>query len=196
MSTGRNAMAISYPRPLPGTQGVGPGTRSSTAKSRLAPTNSSFARLRRSRRRLFTGEFFQGTVLKVKLVEAAIRQAMAAIGIVHEQAVLGRPHNPEEQGNSIEQARWKRFDPLNVSIQLYNRLIRAIINEVISEPSSLSLVAMISILFTCFDCFQGNTGTAAAHLKRGISLLQGFREIQTPSVTLRGTNYTSWKRDV
>ncbi|KAJ5125909.1 hypothetical protein N7526_008086 [Penicillium atrosanguineum] len=157
---------------LTGAQSVGPGTRW---------------------RGYSRGGFFQGSVLKVSLVEPAIRQAMAAIGIVHEQAVLGRPHNPKEQGKSNEQVRRKRFDPLNVPIQLYNRSIRAIIDKVISEPNSLPLIAMINILFTCFEYFQGNTETAAAHIRSGISLLQDFRETQGASVTPWGIHYASFE---
>ncbi|KAJ6127196.1 hypothetical protein N7523_002808 [Penicillium sp. IBT 18751x] len=142
---------------------------------------------------LFAGEFFQGSVLKVSLVEPAIRQAMAAIGIVHEQAVLGRPYNPGEQRKPKAQARRKYPVPLNVPIQLYNRSIRAIVEKVISEPNPLPLVAMINILFTCFEYFQGNTETAAAHIRSGIRLLQDYRETQGASVTPWGTNYGSFE---
>lgn len=141
---------------------------------------------------LFAEEFFLGSVLKVSLVEPAIRQAMAAIGIVHEQAVLGRPHNPTEQAKLKEQSHRKRFDRLNIPIQLYNRSIRAILDKVISQPNSLPLVAMINILFICFEYFQGNTETAAAHIRSGISLLRDFRETQGASVAW-GTSYASFE---
>jgi hypothetical protein len=143
---------------------------------------------------LFAGEFFQGSVLKVSLVEPAIRQAMAAIGIVHEQAVSGRPSfNADGRATSKGRAPRKRFDPLNVPIQLYNRSIRAIIDKAITEPNSLPLIAMINILFTCFEYFQGNCETAAAHIRSGISLLQEFRETQGVSVAPWGTSYRSFE---
>jgi hypothetical protein len=143
---------------------------------------------------LFAGEFFQGSVLKVSLVEPAIRQAMAALGIVHEQAVSGRPSfNADGRATSKGKAPRKRFDPLNVPIQLYNRSIRAIMDKAITEPNSLPLIAMINILFTCFEYFQGNCETAAAHIRSGISLLQEFRETQGVSVAPWGTSYRSFE---
>ncbi|KAJ5105414.1 hypothetical protein NUU61_002761 [Penicillium alfredii] len=112
------------------------------------------------------GGFFQGTVLQLSLAEPAIRQAIAAIGALHEQGPFGL------QSASSGMNRW----PLELPIQLYNRAIRSIIDKAASDPNhSTPVIATASILFTCFECFQGNAAASVAHIQNGIKLLQAWR---------------------
>lgn len=129
----------------------------------------------------FAGTFFQGSVLQVSLTEPAIRQAIAAVGILHEQTASAT--SPVSKDSS----RW------TTSIRLYNRSIRAIIEKTATDPNALPLIAMTNILFTCFEYFQGNPTTAASHVQNGINLLRAWRAKNGGSRAPWGQNYTSFE---
>ncbi|KAJ5168817.1 uncharacterized protein N7482_004411 [Penicillium canariense] len=128
----------------------------------------------------FGGAFFQGSVLQLSLAEPAIRQAIAAIGILHESTATGKWAS---KGNS----------PPNVHIQLYNRSIRTIINKVVAGPNASPVIATTNVLFTCFEIFQGNVAAAATHITAGINLLQAWRAKHGGPITAWGRRYTSFE---
>lgn len=112
----------------------------------------------------FESAFFQGSVAQSSLVEPTIRHAIAAIAVLHEE-MLSRPAEREWSIQSQE-----------LPIQFYNRAIRALLQKLQTEQTSISLTFMANILFTCFEYFQGNLTAARSHVKSGINLLQSWRE--------------------
>ncbi|OKO98378.1 hypothetical protein PENSUB_9476 [Penicillium subrubescens] len=129
----------------------------------------------------FGSAFFQHSVLQQSLAEPAIRQAIAAIGILHEQTATGR-QSPSPS---------KR--PPNVHIKLYNRSIRAVLDKVAVSPNATPLLAMTNVLFTCLEIFQGNAKAAADHITAGIKLLQAWREKNGGPTMPWGRKYTSFE---
>ncbi|KAJ5358675.1 uncharacterized protein N7496_011088 [Penicillium cataractarum] len=111
----------------------------------------------------FESAFFQGSVAQSSLVEPTIRHAIAAIAVLHEE-MLSRP---AEQEWSIQGQ--------GLPIQFYNRAIRALLQKLKTEQTSISLTFMANILFTCFEYFQGNLTAARSHVKSGINLLESWR---------------------
>lgn len=106
----------------------------------------------------FESSFWKGSVLQLSLAEPAIRQAIAAIGSVHEEQGLRRQAGSE------------------VAVQLYNRAIRLVIARAEMDPNAIPVVTMASILFTCFEFLCGNAPAAASHITSGVRLLQEWRE--------------------
>jgi hypothetical protein len=129
----------------------------------------------------FGGAFFQHSVLQQSLSEPAIRQAIAAIGLLHKQTATGR--------HGILQ----RNSPPNVHIKLYNRSIRAVLDKVAASPNATPLLAMINVLFTCLEIIQGNAKAAAGHITSGIKLLQAWREKNGRPAAPWGRKYTSFE---
>lgn len=77
-------------------------------------------------------------------------------------------------------------------MKLYNRAIRAIIDKVSGASHNTQLVAMVNILFICFEYFQGNLHAAASHITGGINLLNSWREMhQKESRRPWGQQYAS-----
>lgn len=114
----------------------------------------------------FFGEaFFQGSVLQRSLTEPAIRQAIGAIGFLHERTATGR----------LSKSKDVSFSDSNLHLRLYNRSIRSIL-KASSGPDKLSLVATASVLFACFEVFHGNRKAAETHIRSGISLLNSWRD--------------------
>ncbi|KAJ5278887.1 hypothetical protein N7478_004259 [Penicillium angulare] len=114
----------------------------------------------------FFGEaFFQGSVLQLSLTEPAIRQAIGAIGFLHERAATGK----------LSKSRDTSFSNSNLHLQLYNRSIHSVL-KASSDPDKLSFVATASVLFACFEVFHGNRIAAETHIKSGISLLNSWRD--------------------
>jgi hypothetical protein len=66
-------------------------------------------------------------------------------------------------------------DNLKFAIHSYNRAIKMILKNA-SDPTSIPLVAVASIVFTCFECLWGDSTSAAAHVASGIGLLKMLRE--------------------
>jgi hypothetical protein len=129
----------------------------------------------------FGNTFFQHSVLQQSLAEPAIRQAIAAIGILHEQTATGR------NGTTFGKA------PRNVHIKLYNRSIRAVLDKVAVSPNATPLLAMTNVLFTCLEIFQGNAKVAAGHITSGIKLLQTWRKKNGGPIASWGRKYTSFE---
>lgn len=111
----------------------------------------------------FESTFFRHTVLQLTLTEPAIRQASAAIGVLHEQTSLG----------ALESSKLGLL-PIT-PIEMYNRSIRAILDKGKTDPSSYPLIATTNLLFTAFEYFQGNVDAAANHIQGGIRILQAWR---------------------
>lgn len=112
----------------------------------------------------FEQAFFQGSVLQLSLAEPAIRQAIAALGSLHERISMDK----------TQYMRRKNFQP-ELPIKLYNEAIRSIIEKVASETNDLYLLAVVNILFICFEYFQGNLEAAAFHIKGGIDIINNWR---------------------
>lgn len=120
----------------------------------------------------FSHAFFQGSVLQRSFTEPAIRQAIGAIGFVHERVAKGRLSERDDQS----------YSKSGIHIQLYNRSIRSVI-KASQGPNSLPLVIMVSLLFACFKLLNRNPSAATAHVKSGISLLQSWREKANQQMT-------------
>ncbi|KAJ5225909.1 hypothetical protein N7468_007134 [Penicillium chermesinum] len=110
----------------------------------------------------FESQFFQNTVLQLTLTEPAIRQASAAIGVLHEQTALG----------ALESFKLGLL-PIT-PIQMYNRSIRTILEKGKTD-NSYPLIATTNLLFIAFEYFQGNVDAAANHIQSGIKILQAWR---------------------
>lgn len=113
----------------------------------------------------FEGAFWNGSVLQLSLAEPAIRQAIAAIGSVHEEQGLKR----------LEDSNVSSAGP-QTAVQLYNRAIRLVIARANVDPNAIPAVTMASILFTCFEFLRGNAPAAASHITSGVRLLQEWRD--------------------
>ncbi|CEO58610.1 Putative C6 zinc finger domain-containing protein [Penicillium brasilianum] len=111
----------------------------------------------------FEGAFFQGSVAQSSLVEPTIRNAIAAIAVLHEEMLS----HPAERERSIQGQ--------ELPTQFYNRAIRALLQKLKTEQTSISLTFMANILFTCFEYFRGNLTAARSHVKSGINLLESWR---------------------
>ncbi|KAI3585599.1 hypothetical protein IWW34DRAFT_289846 [Fusarium oxysporum f. sp. albedinis] len=110
----------------------------------------------------FFGRPFWDTVLQFSLTEASMRNASVALATLHEQ------HSTNMSLTTTEK------DRLKFAIQSYNRAINMILKNA-SDPTSIPLVAVASIVFTCFECLWGDSKAAAAHVASGIGLLKMLR---------------------
>lgn len=127
----------------------------------------------------FEHDFFRGCVLQLSLAEPTIRDAISALGMLHERTT--RKRLLESSQNS-----------LHLPMKLYNRAIRAIIDKVSGVSHDIQLVAMVNILFICFEYFQGNLHAAASHITGGINLLNNWRVMhQQEARRPWGQQYTS-----
>lgn len=123
----------------------------------------------------FSHAFFQGSVLRHSFTEPAVRQAMGAIGLLHERSA--KEKFSESDGYSRPKS--------GAHIQLYNRSIRSVIKASYG-PDSIPLVIMVSLLFACFELLNRNPAAATAHVKSGIGLLKSWRENFNQQMTPRG----------
>ncbi|KAE8370793.1 hypothetical protein BDV27DRAFT_140043 [Aspergillus caelatus] len=114
----------------------------------------------------FEGSFWKVTVLQLSLVEPAIRQAIAAIGSLH-----------EHKGGCklIPSFNTASGDP-HPAIQLYTRALRSTIEKDAADIGAIPTVVVASILFTAFEFLRGNASAAASHISNGINLLWAWRE--------------------
>ncbi|KAE8142855.1 hypothetical protein BDV38DRAFT_267509 [Aspergillus pseudotamarii] len=114
----------------------------------------------------FEGSFWKVTVLQLSLVEPAIRQAIAAIGSLH-----------EHKGGCklISSFNTAGGDP-HPAIQLYTRALRSTIEKDAADIGAIPMVVVASILFTAFEFLRGNASAAASHISNGINLLWAWRE--------------------
>lgn len=112
----------------------------------------------------FEHAFFQGSVLQLSFGEPAILQAIAALGSLHEQAAATK-----------FQVLHQRIPLPELPLKLYNKAIRVMIEKVTAGPTNLPLIAMVNILFICFEYFQGNLQAAASHIRGGIDILNYWR---------------------
>jgi hypothetical protein len=114
----------------------------------------------------FEGSFWKASVLQLSLSEPAIRQAIAAIGSLHEQEGYFHPSSRSNIGST-------RSDS---AVQLYSRAIRSIIEKAAGDQNAIPVVVMASILFTCFEFLRRDAAAAATHIASGIKLLRTWRE--------------------
>ncbi|EIT75473.1 hypothetical protein AO1008_10879 [Aspergillus oryzae 100-8] len=114
----------------------------------------------------FEGSFWKVTVLQLSLVEPAIRQAIAAIGSLH-----------EHKGGCklLPSFNTAGGDP-HPAIQLYTRALRSTIEKSAADTGAIPVVVVASILFTAFEFLRGNASAAASHISNGINLLWAWRE--------------------
>ncbi|KAK5798270.1 hypothetical protein VI817_004561 [Penicillium citrinum] len=121
--------------------------------------------------------FFQRRVLQLSLAEPAIRQAIAALGILHEQAAAKRTPFLHRETLLPE-----------LPIKLYNRAIQSIKEKVTAESPHLPFVAVVNVLFICFEYFQGNLEAAASHIRGGIGILDNWRTRNNKRSTENGNH--------
>ncbi|KAJ5594603.1 uncharacterized protein N7459_000811 [Penicillium hispanicum] len=127
----------------------------------------------------FGDAFFLGSVLRHSLAEPAIRQAIAAIGALHERSATGKLLSRRDSPSP------------DVHIQLYNRSIRAVLGKIRAGQHALPLVATTNVLYACFEIFQGDVAAAVTHIQSGIKLLQSWREKNGGPVRPWGQQYQS-----
>ncbi|RMJ19487.1 hypothetical protein BHE90_000285 [Fusarium euwallaceae] len=128
----------------------------------------------------FFGKSFWNTVLQFSLTEPAIRHATIALATLH------------EEHSSPMTANMQPRDNLKFAIQSYNRSIGTVLKRA-SDPTSMPLVTLASIVFTCFECLLGDPKAAAAHVASGISLLKMWREKSGQPMSSWGQNYRSFE---
>ena len=117
--------------------------------------------------------------MQLSLAEPTIRDAISALGMLHERTTRKRLLEPSQNS-------------LHLPMKLYNRAIRAIIDKVSGVSHDIQLVAMVNILFICFEYFQGNLHAAASHITGGINLLNNWRVMhQQEARRPWGQQYTS-----
>ncbi|KAJ5979691.1 hypothetical protein N7481_006989 [Penicillium waksmanii] len=105
------------------------------------------------------------SVLHLSLAEPTIRQAIAALGSLHEQATAAK----------LQPLRQNALTP-GLPNKLYNKAIRYLIEKLTTDPHDIQLVAIVNVLFICFEYFQGNLEAAASHIRSGINLLNSWRQ--------------------
>ncbi|CAI7569616.1 unnamed protein product [Penicillium pancosmium] len=147
--------------PLPRTLAPSPEVDSTTAKA----LELFFLRTAPQLAGNFQQTFFQGSVLHLSLAEPTIRQAIAALGSLHEQATADKlqPLHPNALTPGLPN-------------KLYNKAIRYLIEKLTTDPDNIQLVAIVNILFICFEYFQGNLEAASSHIRSGINLLNSWRQ--------------------
>lgn len=112
----------------------------------------------------FGDAFFLHSVLQQSLAEPAIRQGIAAIGILHEQMATG--DTVHSRGNRHQ-----------TSTSGYTTVPSArFLTRFAVSPNVLQLLAMTNVIFTRLEIFQGNATATAAHITAGIKLLQAWRD--------------------
>lgn len=119
-------------------------------------------------------------VLQLTLAESSVRQASAAIGVLHEQVALGQLESTKNGLTPV------------IPIQLYNGAIRAIVEKAESGSDVTFLVATTNILFIAYEHFQGNVGVAVSHIHSGINILRAWRSKKGGNpIKAWGRGYTS-----
>lgn len=104
--------------------------------------------------------FWHNLVLKVGQQEPVIRNAIVALGTLHEDYQKRRGQYSQDLVN----------DPSHQeALSLYGRAIRQL-NQKLSEPNSTSakLAIICSILFTCFEVLRRNNMTGLIHYQAGL----------------------------
>ncbi|KAL4960035.1 Zn(II)2Cys6 transcription factor [Aspergillus stella-maris] len=125
---------------------------------------------------LLERDFWRRSVLQLSLSEHSIRQALAALGSLHESEYLQRP--------------------LNTAIveQLYSQALRSTMTKATTGETAVPIVVMSSILFTSFEFLRGNAAAAATHIASGINLIRSVRQIAASSpIKPWGRNYSSYE---
>ncbi|KAH6988856.1 hypothetical protein BKA56DRAFT_668063 [Ilyonectria sp. MPI-CAGE-AT-0026] len=128
----------------------------------------------------FFGRPFWNTVLQFSLTEPSIRHASVALATLHE--VHSTPLSLTTTNR----------DSLKFAIQSYNRAISTLRKRA-SDPASTPLVALASIIFTCFECLWGDPKAAAAHVTSGIGLLRMWRDKSGEPISPWGQHYRSFE---
>ncbi|KAL4951755.1 hypothetical protein BDW69DRAFT_33633 [Aspergillus filifer] len=125
---------------------------------------------------LLERDFWRRSVLQFSLSEHSIRQALAALGALHECEYLQRP---------LDTA---------IAEQLYNRAMRSTMTKAAVGETAVPIVVMSSILFTSFEFLRGNAAAAATHIASGINLIRSMRQIAaTLPNKAWGRNYLSYE---
>ncbi|KAH6883833.1 hypothetical protein B0T10DRAFT_136667 [Thelonectria olida] len=128
----------------------------------------------------FFGRPFWNTVLQFSLTESSIRHASVALATLH------------EEHSTPASLITKQKDSLKFAMQSYNRAISTILRTA-SDPTSMPLVVVASIVFTCFECLWGDPKSAATHVTSGIGLLKMLRDKSGEPVGSWGQHYQSFK---
>ncbi|KIW13103.1 hypothetical protein PV08_08290 [Exophiala spinifera] len=114
--------------------------------------------------------FWSKLVLKVGLEETVVRNAIIALGTLHEdyQERSGRYSPQLIEDNSYRHA-----------LSLYGGALRQL-NQRLNEPSKLNakLAIVASILFACFEVLRRNNMAAVIHYQQGMREL--FRQMNLP----------------
>lgn len=127
----------------------------------------------------FERAFWKGSVLQSSLAEPAIRQAIAAIAVLHEQqgrsTLLGSGESDNDGSSSSSSSSSESGDNA-AAVRLYNKAIRQIVDRTRMDPDAVPMITMASVLFTCFEFLRGDATTAEAHIANGVRLLQSWRD--------------------
>ena len=109
---------------------------------------------------LLEGEFWKRSVLQLSLSEPSIRQALAALGSLHEYEA--RPSSTAKSNST------------DAGLH-YSRAIYATVNKAATGQTAVPIVVMASILFTTYEFLQRNAAAATTHIANGINILQQWR---------------------
>lgn len=124
-------------------------------------------------------DFWQSLVLKVGIQEPVIRNAIIALGTLHEDY---QTRGGRYDANLIHEPGYQK------SLQLYGRALRQLNEQLATtEGNSPRLAIISSILFTCFETLRRNDMTAIVHYRAGMRELMrqmSLRQSQAASNTL------------
>ncbi|KAL4940223.1 hypothetical protein BDV06DRAFT_23920 [Aspergillus oleicola] len=125
---------------------------------------------------LLERDFWRRSVLQLSLSEHSIRQALAALGALHECESLQRP-----------------LDTV-IAERLYNRALRSTMTKATTGETAVPIVVMSSILFTSFEFLRGNAAAAATHIASGINIIGSMRQIAAAAPQqVWGRGYSSFE---
>lgn len=108
------------------------------------------------------GEFWKRSALQLSLSEPAIRQALAALGSLHENARYQPLRGPDMANSAAPD-------------QLYSRAIRSTVEKA-STRDAVPVVVMASIIFASFEFLRCNSPAATTHIASGINILHAWRQ--------------------
>ncbi|KAL4863007.1 hypothetical protein BDV12DRAFT_34191 [Aspergillus spectabilis] len=127
------------------------------------------------------GAFWKRSVLQFSLAEPCIREALAALGTLHEH----------EGSRAAPDCLTPEF---KVAEQWYSRAIRSTVDKAATGETAIPIVVTASILFTCYEFLRRNSSAAASHIASGINILQGWRRISRPTQQQEwGKGYASFE---
>ncbi|KAL6236139.1 hypothetical protein BDW75DRAFT_118163 [Aspergillus navahoensis] len=127
------------------------------------------------------GAFWKRSVLQLSLSEPAIRQALAALGSLHEY-------------EGFRPASGCRTSTPAIADQLYSRAIRSTREKAGTGETAIPIVVMASILFTCVEFLRRNSSAASIHIASGLKILRTWRQSTSAKTQqLWGKGYSSYE---